>query len=402
MLVHAHYPVGETRVQRQVDALVARGYDVDVLCLRRPGEPKQEAVGAVQIHRLPVRRHRSWGMGRQLFEYLAFLVLASARLTGLHRRHRFDTVQVHNLPDALVFAAAGVRRTGTTVILDLHDLLPEFLASRAGVPMDHPLVRIALRLERASCDFADHVITVTEEWRATLAERGVPRSKTSVMMNLADPRIFAPTTVVASPGHNGSLELLYHGTLAHRYGLDVLLRAVAGLRDVAVPVHLTLHGQGDILRDLRVLARDLDLDGAVTFSTDLVATEELPELIRRADIGVVPYRTDALTDGILPTKLLEYVAVGVPVVASATSAVRSYFDDSMVRLVAPGSETALVAAIRALHDEPRLRAELTANARRFEQLHGWDETAEAYVGLVRDLARGRERGASRATSPEAP
>jgi glycosyltransferase involved in cell wall biosynthesis len=310
---------------------------------------------------------------------------------------------VHNLPDVLVFAAAGARWSGAKVILDLHDLLPEFLASRADVPMDHPLVRIALRLERASCRFADHVITVTEEWRDTLVSRGVPRSKTSVMMNLADPRIFAPAKTPTPPaGGNGHLELLYHGTLAQRYGLDVLLRAVAGLRDAAVPVHLTLHGQGEILHDLRDLARELDLDGAVTFSTDLISTEELPNLIRRADIGVVPYRADIFTDGILPTKLLEYVAVGVPVVASATSAVRSYFDDSMVRLVVPGSEAALVDAIRTLHDRPHLRSELAVNARDFERKHDWDQTAEAYVGLIRDFAGARQAGRLRATSPGAP
>jgi glycosyltransferase involved in cell wall biosynthesis len=388
MVVHAYYPVGETRVQREVDALVAVGYEVDVLCLRDRGEPRREREGVVTIRRLPVRRHRGTGLVVQALEYLAFFLAVLVTLTLLHHRRPYDTVQVHNLPDVLVFAAVAVKRSGSPVILDLHDLMPEFLASRTGLPMRHPAVRLLVWLEQRSCRFADHVITVTDGWRDTLIDRGVPPAKATVVMNLADPRVFGGVVRSSRATARGErLELLYHGTITHRYGLDLLLEALATVTRDAVPVHLTVHGHGDALDDLRGLADDLALDDAVTFSTELLPTEELPRLIARADVGVVPYRSDVFTDGILPTKLLEYVATGVPAIVSSTPATRCYFDDTMVRFVTPGSSDDLAAAIRDLHGDADARTALADDARAFERRHDWETTAAAYADLVHRLGR---------------
>jgi glycosyltransferase involved in cell wall biosynthesis len=390
MIVHAYYPLGETRVQREVDALLERGYQVDVLCLRDRGERRRERVGDVHILRLPVRRHRSWGLAGQLLEYLAFFLTVLVTFTLRHRRHRYDAVQVHNLPDLLVFAAVAAKRTRTPILLDLHDLMPEFFASRTERGMQHPLVRAMAWQEQRSCAFADHIITVTDGWRDTLVARGVPREKISVVMNLADPRIFTTDAATDRREPPDRLELLYHGTLTHRYGLDLLLRAIAALAQDDRDVHLTLHGRGEALEDLQRLATELHLESHVTFSTELIATEALPDLIAGADIGVVPYRSDVFTDGILPTKLLEYVATGVPVIASRTPCVSAYFDESMVKLVTPGNIEELTSAIRSLHDEPRYRAELAENARAFERQHTWRRTSTEYAQLVQRLHSGPE------------
>ena len=105
MVVHAYYPLGETRVEREAMALIERGYEVDVLCLRDDGEPKTEVIDGVRIYRLPVKRHRGRGPAFQLLEYLAFFLLVVARLFTLQGRRRYGSVQCHNLPDFLIFAA---------------------------------------------------------------------------------------------------------------------------------------------------------------------------------------------------------------------------------------------------------------------------------------------------------
>lgn len=84
MVVHAYYPLGETRVEREALALVAQGYDVDVLCLQADGEPAADAANGVTIYRLPVKRHKDRGRLMQLFEYLTFLLLVFGKLTRLH------------------------------------------------------------------------------------------------------------------------------------------------------------------------------------------------------------------------------------------------------------------------------------------------------------------------------
>ena len=80
MVVHAYYPLGETRVEREALALIDHGYEVDVICLRDSGEVAQECVEGVTVYRLPVQRGKSRGQLRQLLEYLTFFLLASIKL----------------------------------------------------------------------------------------------------------------------------------------------------------------------------------------------------------------------------------------------------------------------------------------------------------------------------------
>lgn len=377
MIVHSYYPVGETRVQRQALALTDAGYDVDVICLRDTGEPDTETAEGVRVYRVPVRRHKGSGTAVQLLEYLAFLLMATIRLIALRRR-RYGTVQVHNLPDFLVFAALPARLWGARVILDLHDLMPELFAGKFETNLDNWKVRFVRVMERISTRFTDHVVTVTDEWRQTLIGRGVPPEKVSVVMNLADPRVFFPR---AAPGHFG-IHLIYHGTFTHRYGVDVAVAAVDRARRRIPDVHLSLLGAGETRDDLIAMVEQLDLESHVAISAAMVPTEDLPSLIAEADIGLVPNRSNAFTDGILPTKLLEYVAMGIPAVVSRTPGVAAYFDDDMVRFVEPGDAASLADAIVEMAEHRDQRAAQVEAANAFNSKWNWDEHATEYVALV--------------------
>lgn len=382
MIVHAYYPVGETRVQREALALVDAGYAVDVICLREPGAAPRAAEDGVQIYRLPVRRHKGHGLWVQLVEYLAFLLLAAVRVSVLHLRQRYSTVQIHNLPDFLIFAGLVPKLTGARLLLDLHDLMPEFFAAKFDSGMESRAVRLVIWQEQISCWFADHVITVTESWRQTLIERGVPANKVSVVMNVADPRIFKrngrPHIASNSPGFH----LIYHGTFAHRYGVDLILRAVEQVRPQLPHIRATLLGGGEYRDELVQLAEELDLAGNVEISPTLLPAAELPPLLQQADVGIVPNRSNIFTDGLLPTKLMEYVAVGTPVIAARTPTITSYFDDQMVQFFTPNDVDDLTRCILQLgQDQARLHA-LSQNADKFNQQYSWENVAANYVALI--------------------
>jgi glycosyltransferase involved in cell wall biosynthesis len=382
MVVHAHYPVGETRVQREALALEDRRIDVDVLCLRGRGEPARELVDGVTVHRLPIGRHRGRGLAWQLGEYLVFFVLASAVLTALHARRRYRTVQVHNLPDFLVFCALVPKLTGARVLLDLHDLMPEFMAAKRGRTMRDPLVRLVAWQERLACRFADQVITVTETWRGVLAERSAPPEKVAVVMNLADPRLFAWSPRDRTERRD-TWQVVYHGTLTHRYGVDLLVRAVHAVVEDIPEIELSLLGDGDARGELVELATALGLVGRVSFSEGMLEVSDLIQAIHDADVGVVPNRDDIFTDGLLPTKLLEYVAVGTPVIAASTRGIRAEFDDASVAFFEPGDLDSLAECLRALHRERSRLNELSRAASAFSASHQWTAEADAYCALVR-------------------
>jgi glycosyltransferase involved in cell wall biosynthesis len=387
MVVHNYYPQREPRVEREAQALIAHGYEVDVICLREAGDPAVAVVDGVNVYRLPVRRHKGSGTAVQLMEYLTFFTMASGKLASLHRRRRYSVVQVHNLPDFLVFAAWLPKLSRARLILDIHDLMPEFYASRFNSSMSSWPVRLVRLQEYLACRFADHVISVTDLWRSALIGRGLPAEKVSVVMNVANDSIFRQPAAERGSGEPGSFRLFYHGTITRRYGIDVAIRAVDSVRRQIPGIHLTVHGVGEYRDALVQLVEELGLGEHVRFTTDYIPTTELPNFIRQADLGVVPYRRDIFTDGILPTKLMEYVALGVPVIAARTPVIESYFDDRMVQFFAPEDHEDLARGIVSLYaDRQRLR-ELARNADIFNQRYSWAAVSAQYLALVDRLNR---------------
>jgi glycosyltransferase involved in cell wall biosynthesis len=386
MVVHNYYPFAETRVQRQAEALVNQGLAVDIICLRHEAGPAVDEVGGATIYRLPLGRNKKGGAVSQFFEYLSFLILAFFKLTGLHLRQRYQTVQVHNLPDFLVFAALLPKLSGARVILDLHDLMPEFYCAKFNTTMSSWPVRLIRWQEWMSCRFANHVITVTELWRQTLIERGVSPDKCSVVMNLADTRHFNATLTPVQPDKAGPFHLIYHGTLTQRYGIDLVLRALDRLRHEIPEVRLTIQGRGEYLETLQRLAAELNLGEHVRFGSDFLPITDLFELIRSAHVGFVPYRRDVFTDGILPTKLMEYAALGVPAVVARTPVISAYFDETMVEFFTSEDIDDLIYHIRLLyHDRARLN-ELARNTIKFHQRYNWPNQSAEYVRLITNLA----------------
>jgi glycosyltransferase involved in cell wall biosynthesis len=382
MVVDNVFP--DPRVEREANALLERGYQVDVICLLSPGRARRERIGGLTVHRLPIKRRRGASALVQLWEYLVFAAWATALVAVQHLRNPYDVVQVHNVPDFLVFSALVPKLRGAGVILDLHDLMPEFFASRFGGDLRSRLGRAVLFQERLSTRFADEVITVTELWRSRLIRRGVPAEKVHVVMNLPDEHEY-PLREPVVRRTDGPLTVVYHGTLTRRYGIDGLLMAFA-LARTRVPLRLLIHGRGEYRDEAMQLGEQLGLGDAVRWSTGHLATAELASLISHGDIGVVPNRNDVFTDEILPTKLMEYAALGIPTVASRSTAVESYFNDEMVRLVEPGDAEDMAEALVELATDPDRRATLAANAQRFSRQFQWADQAAAYAGLVDRLA----------------
>ena len=383
MVVFAPYPLGETRVQREAEALLRAGYQVDVICLRLRGEPAQDEYKGVSIYREAFRM--PWVKPDTLLEkfsqYLRFFFTASVRLNRLHARKHYQSIQVHNLPDFLVFCTLLPRLQGVPVLLDLHDLMPEFFAGRFGSSRSI-IMRLILYQERLSCAFAQHVITVSEHWRQALIKRGVKENQSSTVMNLADERIFSPLPVEKQRRRApGEFKMIYHGSIKERFGLDLIIKAVDLLKQDIPHIHFTLVGSGEYLSDLVQQICQTHLEDYVSVLKPVVA-EELPDLIGACDVGIVPYHNDVFTDGLVPTKLMEYAALGIPAIASKTSAISYYFTDTNVELFEPGSLNDLTRVILFLYQHPERMADLTCGSQKFNQRYNWSQSSAEYVSLI--------------------
>jgi glycosyltransferase involved in cell wall biosynthesis len=390
MVVYAQYPE-DTRVRREAEALAARGDSVDVVCLRA-ATPGTRIFNGVRIFPVAAAKYSGGSGLAYLASYLTFFVGASVRLAALHLRRRYHVIQVHTMPDFLVFTALFPRLLGARVLLDVHDLMPELYQSKYSLPADHPAVRLLTWMERCSVCFADAAIAVHQPHLDVLVQHGNPRGKFIILMNLPDPALFgagidpSAFSVQRSPSTAAPLRLIYHGTISRRHGLDVALAALARLRNEGCDVRLRITGVGDDLPHLREQAGVLRLDGAVNFQEGWVRIDELLPVIRQADAGVVPILYDRFTRIMLPGKLLEYAAVGIPAICSRTETIEAYFDDSMVCYFRPGDVDDLAAKMRELYFHPEQRARLAAGAQRFFQQHPWDAQVQRYTQLIDRLA----------------
>jgi glycosyltransferase involved in cell wall biosynthesis len=389
-VVHAVYP-GDPRVRRQSDALIGAGHQVDLLCLRGPGEPAEEHDGSLRIVRLPVNRTFR-GFAGHLAEYLAFAGLAAVRLAREHRRRRYDLVQVATVPDFLAFAAAPLRLAGVPLLLDLHEDMPEFFRDRFAHPLLRPFRPLVSGAARAAAATATELITVHEPLRQLSIARGVAPERIGVVMNSADTRLFDAARHPRRPfADDGELRLIHHSNLQRLYGLDIAVEAVARIDPAQLPYRLDVYGDGPFRAEIEAtIARTGSADRVRLHGR--VPIDELPGLLATSDIGLVPSRPEPYLDLSLSTKLLEYAAMGVPTVASDLATFRAHFSGAAVRYVRGGDPDALAAAIRELAADPSAATAMGEEAQRQARRYAWDEQAARYVGIVERLIATTRRG----------
>jgi glycosyltransferase involved in cell wall biosynthesis len=376
-VAYTHYR-SDPRVRREAEALAARGDSVTVLALRERGRPAVDIVEGVRVVGFQIERHRGDSLLRYATGYGRFFARAAAHLT--RRPHRYDLIHVHSLPEAMVFAALAPKLGGRPVLLDVHDLSTEVFASRRGrAPAP---IRVA---ERLALGFADRVVTVHDDYRDRIADRGVDRRGISVVLNTPDDRRFPlrePTIPRLAP------TLIYHGTFVARYGLSVAVHAVAALRDRVPGLKLALLGDGDLRPDIARLVVELGLAGCVEMSAGVVPIDDVPARIAAADIGIVPFLDDEFTRAILPTKLLEYVRMGIPVVVSRNPVIERYFTDDDVFFVEPGRVDDIVTAVEQIVADPEDAARRARRAQRFFADEGWPVARERFLAMVDEMIEG--------------
>ncbi len=378
-----HYPL-DPRVRREAEALEMLGHEVDVICLRRRGERRRERRGLVTVYRLPLS-HRRGGRLRYVFEYGVFLLAAAILATVLHLRRRYDLVQVNTMPDALVFAALGPRLLGARVLLDLHECMPEFFATKFGLGDQHPAVRLVALVEQASIRFADLSFTCTDQMREAFIARGAQADKVKVVLNAADEALFDRTRYPPAPRDPERMVLICHGSVERLYGLDTVIRAVALLRPELPNLALQIYGEGTVLEELQDLVAQLDIGGAVYFSGEFVPIDELLRAISAADAGVVAMRSDAFRDLVHCHKMYDFISMGKPVICSRTRSVEAYFEDACFQFFTAGDEHDLARAIRQLYYESERGERMVKRTAEVSEPYRWEHQRRAYQEIATGL-----------------
>jgi glycosyltransferase involved in cell wall biosynthesis len=392
MVTHSYY-LRDPRVRREAETLAAHGYEVDMVCLRRPGEPMREPVNGVRIYRIPLT-HKRASRVRYLFEYGLSLVMATLWLSALSVRRRYALVQIHTPPDLLVFSAFVPRLRGARVLLDMHDPMPEVMLTKFDEGERGWFGRAVLWQERVSVRFAHFVVTVTEQVRQALVARGVPPSKVAIVMNFADGRIFNDVKASRPTSLDDRPVAVFMGTLAYRYGMDIALTAMTHLRKRVPGARLRVIGEGEERPRLEAQARELGLQDTVEF-VGQVPIDRIPAAALPADVGIAPHRRDRLYDMCFPSKIYDYLALGLPVVAAWTQSLDYYYGKDTIAFFDSEDAEGLAREMAALLADPGRIAAQRQNGRRFLETHSWAIERERYLAIVNRLVNSRCSSAPR-------
>jgi glycosyltransferase involved in cell wall biosynthesis len=386
MVTHSFYE-SDNRVTRYAEALAARGDHVDVLSLRRsPDLPKEEVIQGVNVYRI---RDRFSKTERSKLAYLLpllrFLGGSEAWINRSHSRQKYDVLHIHNVPDFLVFSAWYPKLTGACVILDIHDIVPEFFASKFEEATGGLTFKLLCWMERISAAFADHVIIANHLW----LEKYVARTKVkacTAFINNVDMGVF---TARSRQKRNGNPVILFPGGLQWHQGVDVALRAFKQVRTELPSAEFHIYGDGNAKESLISLADELGLNGSVRFF-DTLNVREIAAVMAEADLGVVPKRADSFGNEAYSTKIMEFMAVGVPVVVSSTKVDRHYFDESVVRFFESGDPDSLARNMVELLNNPKLQREMGARAAQYAERNSWENRKADYLEIVDSVCRGRK------------
>jgi glycosyltransferase involved in cell wall biosynthesis len=384
----------DRRVWQESRALVDAGYRVDVICpagTKRDTEPFAEIEG-VRIHRYPLQPATGGPLG-YLREYSTALWHTLRIARRLSREGRFAVVHACNPPDLFFLIGLVFRPGGARFLFDHHDLVPELFSSRFpnGSRLLHTAVRV---MERITFALADAVISTNDSYRAAAMNRGkVPGERVTVVRSAPDLSRFVAVEPDPALKRGKPYLACYLGVMGPQDGVDYAIRAMAHLRDELGrdDVHAVFVGSGDAFDDCVALSHQLGLDDMVEF-TGRVSDDDLKAYLSTADVCLSPDPQNPLNDVSSMNKVVEYMAMGKPLVSFELHEARVTARDAA--LYAPGNdEKAFAQLVADLLDDPEKRATMGEIGRaRVQDSLSWEvsrgELLRAYSELLDRPRRG--------------
>jgi len=364
----------DRRVWQEATTLKNAGYDVSVICPTGKGCWKRhEVIEGIHVYRhpLPLDAARAHDY---VIEYGAALYWEFTLAWKVFFTRGFDAIHACNPPDLIVFIAMVFKLFGRKFLFDHHDVNPElFEAKFKRRGFTYACIKL---LEKLTFTVADVSIATNESFKQVAIERGGMRPDRVFVVRSGPDLDRLPTTAAQCETHSNIVTVGYVGIMGDQDGVDGVIRVAQRIKHehALTGVQFLLIGDGTERARLEDYAKELDVSDTITF-TGYLSGAALIDALSSIDIGIVPDPKNDYNDKCTMNKIMEYMALGKPLVQYDLTEGRVSAGDASL-YATPNDEEDLTRQVIQLIDAPELRAELGKRGRaRIEQSLAWSYEA---------------------------
>lgn len=326
-----------------------------------------EEHNGVRVTRMPQFPDHSRNVIRRAVYYLSFAL--SAATIGLWRSGRADIVLVYQAALPVGFAGWLISRVRRApLVLDVVDLWPDSVSATGMLTNQYAIGRIE-RLAKWLYAKAEHLCVITNGYKSRLLEMGVRSNKLSVVYMWsrnggAGGAVTPPKKKTVS---TAKFTCLYAGAVGPCQALETLVDAADQLRERR-DIQIVIVGDGVALESVRGRAASLKLSNIEFRGRRPLC--ELPPLMLSADALVLHLKSDPMSRVSIPSKTIDYLSVGKPVIAAIEGEAARLIDQHNCGVTTPPEDaTALADAIAFLADHPEQAGAMGLAARRTCETH---------------------------------
>ena len=378
MLAYAQY-YDDARIKGYVNILLENNFSVDVICL----EDKFSKKLLANQKRLNIyfvqKKYQGHSKILYLINYLLFYFKATVLVTIKYFQRRYKCIHVNNQPDFLVFCALIPKIIGAKIILDMHDIMIAALIAKFNSNSKSILFKLTKMQSKISVGICDYLFCSDHSQKEFLEMNGIKKENFFVFLNLPDKKKFYKRNYLPS---NSRLKFVYHGTASYRLGLDLAIEAIEKASN-EINITFTIIGAiGEQKNELIELCRRKNILNNLIIFKESLPVEELQKELENYDVGLIANRRSILSEYcMLPVKLMEYTAIGIPSIAPRLKVIQRYFDDEMVAYFNPDDVCDLANTIVKMSDK-FYRDQIKEKSKKFLDSFPWDIQADKYLKII--------------------
>ena len=370
----------DPRVEKEVETLHKAGHNIIVAAITPSDLSGKESLENCTVLRKHISKFTlKSSVGALKFPF--YFNFWRSFIKEIVKKHDIDVIHVHDLP----LSRIGIEiknKFGLKLVIDLHENWPALLKvsshtnTLAGKLLSSE--KQWRHYEKDSVKQADAIITVVDEMKNRIVETGISPDKIIVLQNT--PVIHSLSEIKFEPDEE-FFTLLYVGGISYHRGLQYIIDGVKLLLH-EVPVRLWIAGEGKYSGALKERVSKLSLEDHVKFFGH-VTREKTEALMKKADLGLIPHVRSEQSDNSSPNKLFEYMAAGLPILASDCISVKRVVSETQAGLTyVYDSPRDFANVVRSMYDDREKSDYYAANGKKaIREKYNWEIGSEALVKL---------------------